>query len=49
MSLLERYFDAKIHGSICTSALEAWSLLASSLPDSVVAGDDYVERYVPMF
>lgn len=42
--LLEKYHDLKIAGSICSVALEAWGLLASSLSDEELAGDDYVDR-----
>ncbi|TYZ63742.1 hypothetical protein PybrP1_003711 [[Pythium] brassicae (nom. inval.)] len=47
--LLEKYHDLKIAGSICSVALEAWGLLASSMSDEELAGDDYVDRCLPRF
>lgn len=43
--LFEKYFDLKIVGSICSVALESWGLLASSLSDEELIGDEYVDRY----
>jgi hypothetical protein len=45
MKVFEKYFDLKIVGSICSVALEAWGLLASSLSDEELAHDEYVDRY----
>lgn len=44
--LFEKYHDLKIAGSICSVALEAWGLLASSMSDEELAGDEYVDRCV---
>lgn len=45
LALFEKYFDLKIVGSICSVALESWGLLASSLSDEELIGDEYVDRY----
>uniref|UniRef100_K3WKD3 Interferon-related developmental regulator N-terminal domain-containing protein n=1 Tax=Globisporangium ultimum (strain ATCC 200006 / CBS 805.95 / DAOM BR144) TaxID=431595 RepID=K3WKD3_GLOUD len=49
MKVFEKYFDLKIVGSICSVALEAWGLLASSLSDEELAHDEYVDRCLPQF
>ncbi|KAF1330176.1 Interferon-related developmental regulator 1, partial [Globisporangium splendens] len=49
MKIFEKYFDLKIVGSICSVALEAWGLLASSLSDEELAYDEYVDRCLPQF
>lgn len=46
LALVEKYFDLKIVGSICSVALESWGLLASSLSDDELAGDDTIDRCV---
>ncbi|GAB9473292.1 hypothetical protein Gpo141_00010446 [Globisporangium polare] len=49
IALFEKYFDLKIVGSICSVALESWGLLASSLSDEELIGDEYVDRNLPRF
>lgn len=49
MTMLEKFFNVKIVGSICSAALESWGLLASSLDDDILVGDDIVGRYATEF
>lgn len=46
MTLLEKFFDVKIVGSICSAALESWGLLASTLADETLASDEVIDRFV---
>ncbi|DBA02341.1 TPA: hypothetical protein N0F65_007160, partial [Lagenidium giganteum] len=47
--LYDRFFDLKITASICIAALESWGLMASSLVDSEVCSEDYIDRFLPKF
>lgn len=46
MAMLERFFDVKIVGGICSAALESWGLLASTLDDEALASSDALDRFV---
>lgn len=47
--LLDKYFDLKIAGPICSSALLAWGLTASSFPDEHLATEEFIDSYLPQF
>lgn len=47
--IVEKYFSLDVKGPICASALEAWGLVASTLPDEDIAYDAFVDRFLPHF
>ncbi|TMW63333.1 hypothetical protein Poli38472_002274 [Pythium oligandrum] len=49
MEIFEKYLEIGIVGGICASALEGWGLLASALPDEILSGDSFVNRFLPQF
>jgi hypothetical protein len=46
MTMLEKFFDVKIVGGICSAALESWGLLASTLDDEALASSEVLDRFV---
>jgi hypothetical protein len=49
LELMIRLMNVKIMGSICTSALNAWGLVASSLSDELLASEKHIDTFLPLF
>ncbi|GLD93075.1 hypothetical protein PINS_up001667 [Pythium insidiosum] len=49
LDMYTKFLDVKIVASVCASALEAWGILASSLPEEVLATDTFIDKYLPRF
>ncbi|KAJ0409779.1 hypothetical protein ATCC90586_001092 [Pythium insidiosum] len=46
LDMYTKFLDVKIVASVCASALEAWGILASSLPDEVLAADTFIDKSI---
>jgi hypothetical protein len=44
LALLDKYYELKIAGPVCASALHAWGLIVSNFPDDHLSTTEFIDR-----